>query len=221
MEREEQLIQRVKEIGLLPLYYHDDADICLSVANALFDAGVKCIEFTNRGPQALENFNQLVKLRNEKMMGLLLAVGTIKTGAEAQKFLDAGADFLISPIFDSGVCDTAYLNKTLWIPGCTTPTEIHVAQQAGCKLIKLFPGNVLGHGFVEAIMPLFSGIDFTITGGVEPTEENLGAWFRSGVKVVGMGSKLITKEILKNKDYGQLKEKTKEVLAIINKIKAQ
>jgi 2-dehydro-3-deoxyphosphogluconate aldolase / (4S)-4-hydroxy-2-oxoglutarate aldolase len=131
MEREEQLIQRVKEIGLLPLYYHDDADICLSVANALFDAGVKCIEFTNRGPQALENFKQLVKLRNEKMMGLLLAVGTIKTGAEAQKFLDAGADFLISPIFDSGVCDTAYLNKTLWIPGCTTPTEIHVAQQAG------------------------------------------------------------------------------------------
>jgi 2-dehydro-3-deoxyphosphogluconate aldolase / (4S)-4-hydroxy-2-oxoglutarate aldolase len=221
MEREEQLIQRVKEIGLLPLYYHDDADICLSVANALFDAGVKCIEFTNRGPQALENFKQLVKLRNEKMMGLLLAVGTIKTGAEAQKFLDAGADFLISPIFDSGVCDTAYLNKTLWIPGCTTPTEIHVAQQAGCKLIKLFPGNVLGPGFVEAIMPLFSGIDFTITGGVEPTEENLGAWFRSGVKVVGMGSKLITKEILKNKDYGQLKEKTKEVLAIINIIKAQ
>lgn len=220
MEREEQLIQQVKEIGLLPLYYHDNAEICLSVANALFDAGVKCIEFTNRGPQALENFKQLVKLRDEKMKGLLLAVGTIKTGAEAQKFLDAGADFLISPIFDSSVCDTAYLNKTLWIPGCTTPTEIHVAQQAGCKLIKLFPGNVLGPGFVEAIMPLFSGIDFTITGGVEPTEENLGAWFRSGIKVVGMGSKLITKDILKNKDYDALKQKTKEVMGIISRIKS-
>lgn len=220
MEREEKLIQQVKEIGLLPLYYHDDAEICLSVANALYDAGVKCIEFTNRGPKALENFTQLVKLRNEKMKGLLLAVGTIKTGTEAQKFLDAGADFLISPIFDSSVCDTAYLNKTLWIPGCTTPTEIHVAQQAGCKLIKLFPGNVLGPGFVEAIMPLFSGIDFTITGGVEPTEENLSAWFRSGIKVVGMGSKLITKDILKNKDYDTLKQKTKEVMGIISRIKS-
>jgi len=220
MEREDQLIQQVNQIGLLPLYYHDSAEVCLKVANTLYDAGVKCIEFTNRGEHALENFKELVKLRDEKMKGLLLAVGTIKTGTDAQKFIDAGADFLISPIFDSSVCDTAYLNKTMWIPGCTTPTEIHVAQQAGCKLIKLFPGNVLGPGFVEAIMPLFRGIDFTITGGVEATEENLRAWFNAGVKVVGMGSKLITKDILKNGDYEGLKAKTKEVLSIIKKIKS-
>lgn len=220
MEREQRLIEEVKQIGLLPLYYHDDPKICVSISNTLYDAGVKCIEFTNRGQHALENFTELVKLRDEKMKGLLLAVGTIKTGGEAQKFIDAGADFLISPIFDSSVCDTAYLNKTLWIPGCTTPTEIHIAQQAGCRLIKLFPGNVLGPGFVEAIMPLFSGIDFTITGGVEATEENLQQWFRSGVKVVGMGSKLITKDILKNGDYAGLKAKTKQVLSIIQKIKS-
>ena len=221
MEREQELIEKVNQIGLLPLFYHDKADVCLNVANTLYDAGVKCIEFTNRGEHALENFKQLVKLRDQKMKGLLIAIGTIKTAAEAQRFVDAGADFLISPIFDSSVCDTAYLNKTLWIPGCTTPTEIHVAQQAGCKLIKLFPGNVLGPGFVEAIMPLFSGIDFTITGGVEATEDNLSSWFKAGVKVVGMGSKLITKDILKNGDYDGLKTKTKEVLAIIKKIKAQ
>ena len=221
MEREQELIEDVKQIGLLPLYYHDYAETCLKVANALYDAGVKCIEFTNRGEHAFENFKQLVKLRDEKMKGLLLAVGTIKNGTDAQKFIDAGADFLISPIFDSSVCDTAYLNKTLWVPGCTTPTEIHVAQQAGCKLIKLFPGNILGPGFVEAIMPLFSGIDFAITGGVEATEENLGAWFKSGVKVVGMGSKLITKDILKNGDYDGLKTKTKAVLSIIKKMKAK
>jgi len=221
MQREEQLIQQLKEIGFLPLYYHTSADVCLSVANALYDAGVKCIEFTNRGEYALTNFKQLVKLRDEKMKGLLLAIGTIKTANEAQIFLDAGADFLISPVFDSSVCDTAYLNKTLWIPGCTTPTEIHVAQQAGCKLIKLFPGNVLGPGFAEAIMPLFTGVDFTITGGVEPTEENIGAWFRAGIKVVGMGSRLISKEILAKKDYEGLKAKTKEVMAIIEKVKLQ
>src|SRR5688572_12787783 len=219
MEREEQLIQEVKEIGLLPLYYHDNPDVCLKVANTLFDAGVKCIEFTNRGEHAFANFKHLVKLRDEKMKGLLLAVGTIKTGTDAQKFIDAGADFLISPVFDSSVCDTAYLNKTMWIPGCTTPTEIHVAQQAGCKLIKLFPGNVLGPGFVEAIMPLFRGIDFTITGGVEADEDNLGAWFNAGVKVVGMGSRLTTKDIWRNGDYAGLKAKTKAVLSRIKKVR--
>lgn len=220
MERELQLIEEVKEIGFLPLYYHDNTEVCLSVANTLYDAGVKCIEFTNRGEHALKNFKELVKLRDKKMKGLLLAVGTIKSGSDAQKFIDAGADFLISPVFDSSVCDAAYLNKSMWIPGCTTPTEIHAAQKAGCKLIKLFPGNVLGPGFVEAIMPLFNGIDFTITGGVEATEENLGAWFKAGIKVVGMGSKLITKEILKNGDYEELKLKTKEVISIIRKIKS-
>ena len=220
MEREDQQIQQLNRIGLLPLYYHDDVNVCVSVATALYDAGANFIEFTNRGPKALENFKALVRLRDEKMKGLLLAVGTIKTGSEAQKFLDAGADFLISPVFDSSVCDTAYLNKTLWIPGCTTPTEIHVAQQAGCKMVKLFPGNMLGPGFVEAIMPLFSGIDFAVTGGVEATEENIGAWFRSGAKVVGMGSKLLTKDILKNGDYDGLKAKTGEVLSIIKKIRS-
>jgi 2-dehydro-3-deoxyphosphogluconate aldolase/(4S)-4-hydroxy-2-oxoglutarate aldolase len=218
--REDQLIQQLNDIGLLPLYYHDDVNVCVPVAKALYEAGAKCIEFTNRGPKALENFKALVRLRDENVKDLLLAVGTIKTNAEAQKFLDAGADFLISPVFDAGVCDTAYLNKTLWIPGCTTPTEIHVAQQAGCKMIKLFPGNMLGPGFVEAIRPLFSGIDFAVTGGVEATEESLRSWFQSGAKVVGMGSKLITKDILKNGDYETLKTKTKEVLSIIKKIRS-
>ncbi|TAL43200.1 MAG: bifunctional 4-hydroxy-2-oxoglutarate aldolase/2-dehydro-3-deoxy-phosphogluconate aldolase, partial [Chitinophagaceae bacterium] len=119
MEREEQLIQDIKEIGFLPLYYHDKTEVCLSVANTLYEAGVKCIEFTNRGGNALKNFKELVKLRDKNMKGLLLAIGTVKTGEDAQKFIDAGADFLISPVFDSSVCDTAYINKTFWIPGCT------------------------------------------------------------------------------------------------------
>lgn len=219
MNTPEKMLEQVKEIGFLPLFYHDDAELCKGIANALYEAGVKCIEFTNRGDKALENFKQLVKLRDEKMKDVLIAIGTIKSGAEAQQFIDAGADFLISHVFDRSVCDTVYESKVFWIPGCTTPTEIHVAQQAGCKLIKLFPGNVLGPGYVEAIRPLFRGVDFSITGGVETTEENIGAWFRAGVKVIGMGSKLISKEVLKNKDFEALKSKTKEVMGIINKLK--
>lgn len=125
----------------------------------------------------------------------------------------------MSPIFDTAVADVAYIQKIAWIPGCMTPTEIHVAQQAGCKLIKLFPGNVLGPGYVEAIMPLFSGIRFVVTGGVDITKESLEKWIKSGVEGVGLGSKLITKSILENGDYHQLTSTTSSVVAMMQQLK--
>jgi 2-dehydro-3-deoxyphosphogluconate aldolase / (4S)-4-hydroxy-2-oxoglutarate aldolase len=220
MEKEQFTIEQIKQQGLLPLFYHDDAGICQSVVKALHKAGAVSIEFTNRGPKALENFKKLVRQRDADMKNLLLGVGTIKTGDEAIRFIEAGADFLVSPVFDAGVCDVAYMHKSLWIPGCMTPTEIHIAQQAGCKMIKLFPGNVLGPAFVEAIRPLFNGLDFVVTGGVDAGKENLQAWFKSGVVGVGMGSKLISKTIIDNKDYKGLETKTKQLITMIRKIKA-
>ena len=220
MEREQFTIQQIKQQGLLPLYYHDNPAVCIRIANSLFEAGIKCFEFTNRGDKALENFKELVKEKNSSMKESMLGVGTIKNSDDATKFIEAGADFLVSPVFDSGVCDTAYLNKMLWIPGCMTPSEINMSQQAGCTLIKLFPGNVLGPSFVEAIRPLFRDLDFLITGGVDATEESISAWFKAGVVGIGMGSKLISKDILKNEDYERLTAKTGEVLSIIRKIKS-
>lgn len=220
MEREQQIILQIKAEGLLPLFYHDNSNTCIAVATALYQAGVRCIEFTNRGSQALQNFKQLVKQRDAEMKDLLLAIGTIKTADHAKQFIDAGADFLISPFFDHAVCDEAYMQKIFWIPGCMTPSEIHVAEQAGCAMIKLFPGNTLGPGFVEAILPLFPDLDFVVTGGVDTTEENIRAWFKAGVTGVGMGSKLISKAVLKQNDYDGLKTKTKEVISIIQKIKS-
>lgn len=220
MDREQFISEQIKQHGLLPLYYHDDPKVCIRIAQSLYEAGVKCFEFTNRGPKALENFKILVKEKNVGMKDSLLGVGTIKNSDEAAKFIDAGADFLVSPVFDSGVCDTAYLNKILWIPGCMTPTDINMSQQAGCTLIKLFPGNVLGPSYVEAIKPLFRGLDFLVTGGVDATEESIRAWYKAGVAGIGMGSKLITKEILQKEDYEGLKAKTREVISIIRKIKS-
>ncbi len=218
MNKGQLVIKIIKEQRLLPLFYHNDITKCIEVVKSLYEAGVRCIEFTNRGDKALENFTQLVKERNNSMKELLLGIGTIKNGDEATAFINAGADFLVSPVFDSNVCDVAYLNKILWIPGCMTPTEIHTAHKAGCSLIKLFPGNVLSPGFVDAIIPLFTKLEFIVTGGVDTTEENLSAWFKSGVAGVGIGNKLITKTILQNGNYEELKEKTKEVIAIINNI---
>jgi len=217
MEREAALINQIKNEGMLPLFYHDDATVCENVLQALYNGGVRCVEFTNRGVHALPNFKHLVSLKTT-MPGLILGIGTIKTPQDATSFIEAGADFLISPCFDASVADVAYMHKVLWIPGCMTPTEIHVAQKSGATLIKLFPGNVLGPGFVEAIKTLFTGVDFLVTGGVEPTEQNIGAWFKAGVSGVGLGSKLITKDVLANKNYTQLEIQTKELVQLIKKV---
>ena len=212
---EENLIERIGTQGFLPLFYHPDSTVCTDVVQALYDAGVRIIEFTNRGENALENFTALIATRDLKWKDLLLAAGTIRTSEHATKFIAAGADFLISPVFDADVCDVAYLQKVLWIPGCMTPTEIHTAQSAGCKLVKLFPGNVLGPGFVSGILELFPGMQFMPTGGVESTRENITAWFRAGVSAVGMGSKLISKELLQAKNYEEIRRLTVEAISIV------
>lgn len=217
MEREAALINQIKTEGMLPLFYHDDVTVCENVLQALYNGGVRCVEFTNRGVHALPNFKHLISLKST-MPGLILGIGTIKTPQDATSFIEAGADFLISPCFDASVADVAYMHKVLWIPGCMTPTEIHVAQKSGATLVKLFPGNILGPGFVEAIKSLFTGVDFIVTGGVEPTEQNMGAWFKAGVSGVGLGSKLITKDVLANKNYKQLETQTIQLVQLIKKV---
>jgi 2-dehydro-3-deoxyphosphogluconate aldolase/(4S)-4-hydroxy-2-oxoglutarate aldolase len=217
MEREAALINQIKNEGMLPLFYHDDVTVCENVLQALYNGGVRCVEFTNRGVHALPNFKHLVSLKST-MPGLILGIGTIKTPQDATAFIESGADFLISPCFDASVADVAYMHKVLWIPGCMTPTEIHVAQKSGATLVKLFPGNVLGPGFVEAIKTLFTGVNFLVTGGVEPTEQNIGTWFKAGVVGVGLGSKLITKDILADKNYKDLEAQTKELVQLIKKV---
>lgn len=220
MNSHEIITDRVKEQGLLPLFYHANEKVCIEVVTALYAAGIRTIEFTNRGEAALANFSSLVAERNKSMPDLLLAIGTVRTADQCNRFIDAGADLLISPVFDAAVCDAAYINKTLWIPGCMTPTEIHVAEQAGCSLIKLFPGNVLGPSFVSGIRELFPAVNFMPTGGVEPVKENLAAWFNAGVCAVGMGSKLITQKILETGDYTTLNKTTRELLDIIKQVRS-
>ncbi len=219
MEYQEQIIEAVKQQGVLPLFYHADQDVCLQITGTLYEAGIRVIEFTNRGPQALANFRLLVQTRDQQWPGLLLAIGTIRSAEQAVKFIEAGADFLISPVFDADVCDVAYLHKKLWLPGCMTPTEVHVAENAGCKFVKLFPGNALGPDFVSAIRELFPDMLFMPTGGVEVSRDNIGSWFDAGVCAVGLGSKLISKKRIADKDYAGIGQATKEALAIIQSLK--
>ncbi len=221
MTKQEIIVSGIKEQGVLPLFFNKDESLSLEVLKVLYAAGIRMVEYTNRGEAALSNFKAMRKLADAEMPGMYLGIGTIKTPEMANAFLDAGADYLISPVFDASVCDVAYLNKVLWVPGCMTPTEIHESEKAGCKLVKLFPGNVLGPGFVGAIKELFQGLEFMPTGGVELEEGNLRGWFKSGVVAVGMGSKLITKEILDNRDFTALKTNTQAALAMIAAIRGK
>lgn len=218
MDKRTAILESLKEQAMLPLYYHKDPDVCVALLQHLYKAGVRLIEFTNRGEHALENFKRM-KAEAEQLEGLYIGIGTIKDEHAAETFVDAGADFLISPALAEDVYDVAYSNKILWIPGCMTPTEILKAEKMGIGLVKLFPGNVLGPGYVSAIRDLFPDMMFMPTGGVETTKENLAAWFASGVVAVGMGSKLITKQLLEEKNYDAIERSAAEVLATIKSVK--
>lgn len=213
------IIKKIAEQGILPLYFHPDPTVSVEVLKALYAAGIRAVEYTNRGEAALDNFKLLKETRDQELPELLLGIGTIKRKKEAKAFMKAGADFIIAPGMIEEVAETVHKEDMLWIPGCMTTTEIIRAEDAGAKLIKLFPGNLLGPSFVSAIKELFPDLLFMPTGGVEVSKENLTGWFKSGVVAVGMGSKLITKEILANKDYSQLASKTKEAIALVNEVR--
>ena len=201
--------------GILPLFFNESAEVSLETTRTLYKAGIRVIEYTNRGAAALENFKALKKAQQEEMPDLVLGIGTIKTVQHAGDFIAAGADFIIAPIVNPDVARIAHQHNLLWCPGCMTPTEIHLAQENGAALIKLFPANILGPGFVSAIRELFPGQLFMPTGGVELTRENISSWFKAGVCAVGMGSKLITKDILSSGSYDQLYLDAQEALRLV------
>jgi 2-dehydro-3-deoxyphosphogluconate aldolase/(4S)-4-hydroxy-2-oxoglutarate aldolase len=219
MSKKSEILQLVPAQGVLPLFFHKDAEVSIGVLKALYEAGVRTIEYTNRGEAALVNFKEMIKVRDAELPGLYLGIGTIKNAAQAEAFIAAGADYLISPGLVHEVVEVAAKHDVLYVPGAMTPSEIIAAENAGLTFVKLFPGNILGPGFVSAIKELFPNVKFIATGGVELEEGNLKAWFTSGVAAVGMGSKLITKKLLEDKNFSQLATDTVKALEIIKTIK--
>jgi 2-dehydro-3-deoxyphosphogluconate aldolase/(4S)-4-hydroxy-2-oxoglutarate aldolase len=216
-------IQKVSDAivqqGMLPLYFNEDESVTIDVLRAIYRAGIKAVEYTSRGETALSNFTKMVEVRNAEMPDLLLGIGTIKNLQQAEEYFAVGADFFISPGFVPEVGAFLKSKGILYSPGCMTPTEIIVAENAGIHFIKLFPGNVLGPDFLSGITAIFPKLLFMPTGGVDTTEENIGGWFKAGVSAVGMGSKLISKKLMEDKDYATIETETKAVLSLIQSIK--
>lgn len=219
MTKTNQITNAIVAQGMLPLYFNADETVSIEILKAIYSAGIRAVEYTNRGEAALKNFTQMVIVRNTEMPDMLLGVGTIKNLQQATDYMKAGADFLVSPGFVPEVAAYAVANDIFYAPGCMTPTEIIAAENAGVQFIKLFPGNMLGKEFLSGIKDIFPKLLFMPTGGVDTTRENIEGWFKAGVCAVGMGSKLVSKDVMANKQYDFLIEETKKVMAIINDCK--
>ena len=219
MSKIKQIADAIIEQGMLPLYFNADETVSVDILRAVYKAGVKALEYTNRGDAALANFKKMVAVRNAEMPGMLLGVGTVKNLQTAKDYMAAGADFLVSPGFVKEVADYAVANDIFYAPGCMTPSEIIAAENAGIGFIKLFPGNMLGPEFLSGIKDIFPKLLFMPTGGVDTTKENIEGWFKAGVCAVGMGSKLISKKLMEAKDYSTIEAETTKVLELIKGIK--
>jgi len=219
MHKKEKVLQVLLQQKMLPLYYHESVEVSAKILEALHNAGIKTIEYTNRGTNALSNFMQLKNIASRNMPDMLLGIGTIKNKEQAQQYIDAGADYIIAPAVNKKVGKLAAHAGLLWIPGCMTPTDIANAENAGAGLVKIFPGNILGPAFITAVKDLFPGMLFMPTGGVDLSEENLRSWFNAGVSAVGMGSKLISKSLLDRQDYDAIERLTRQAIDIIQSIK--
>lgn len=219
MSKTKQIADAIIAQGMLPLYFNASEEVSLDTLKAIYKAGVKAVEYTNRGDAALANFKKMVALRNTEMPGMLLGVGTIKNLQTAKDYMAAGADFLVSPGFVKEVAEYAVASDIFYAPGCMTPSEIIAAENAGIGFIKLFPGNMLGPEFLSGIKDIFPKLLFMPTGGVDTTKENIEGWFKAGVCAVGMGSKLISKKLMEAKDYATMEAETRKVLETIASIK--
>ena len=210
----------MNETGMVPLFYHPDPELGKKVLKACYDGGARLLEFTARGDFAFEVFAELNKYALEELPGMILGVGSITDAPAASLFMQMGANFIVTPSLREDIALICNRRKVLWSPGCGSLTEINRAEELGCELVKLFPGSAYGPGFVKAIKGPQPWTSIMPTGGVSTEEDNLRAWFNAGVSCVGLGSKLISKEILDKKDFEQLELLVRNTLATIQGLRS-
>ncbi len=213
-------VSTMKAIGLVPVFYNADFDIVKKIACACADGGARAIEFTNRGDRAIDVFRQLAQFRDTERVDMILGVGSICDASTAAMYINAGADFVVGPLLDEPTARVCNARKIPYSPGCGTVTEIHQAHLLGVEICKIFPGaQVGGPAFVKAVKGPMPWTELMPTGGVSPTQESLTEWFTAGIACAGIGSKLITKELVASNNYADLTNKVKETIEMIAQIR--
>ena len=214
------VLQVAADQGMVPLFYHADIELGKEILAACYAGGSRILEFTNRGDFAHEVFGELNTFAAKELPEMILGVGSITDQGTASLYMQLGANFIVSASLREDVAKACNRRKVPYMPGCGTLTEIGMAEELGCDIVKLFPGSTYGPGFIKAIRGPQPWTTIMPTGGVAPTKDNLKGWFDAGVTCVGMGSKLISKDILANRDFATLTQNTKDALALIQTLKS-
>jgi len=211
--------RKLEHTRMVPVFYHPDAAVACAVVKACYDGGVRVFEFTNRGDRANEVFLEVMKFALKECPDLALGVGSVVDAPTAALYIQMGACFVVGPLLNKDVAVVCNRRGIPYVPGCGTVTEVGMAQELGCEIVKVFPGDVLGPKFVKGLKAPMPWSRIMVTGGVEPTEENLSAWMKAGVYCVGMGSKLFPKDRVADADWAYVTAKCRESLEIINKLR--
>ncbi|ADQ78716.1 2-keto-3-deoxy-phosphogluconate aldolase [Paludibacter propionicigenes WB4] len=214
-----QVITAMQETGMVAVFYNSDIEIAKNVLKACYEGGVRAFEFTNRGDFAHEVFGELVKFSGKECPEMILGVGSIVDAPTAALYIQLGANFIVGPLFNPEIAKVANRRLIPYTPGCGSVSEVGFAQEAGCDLCKVFPGDVLGASFVKGLKAPMPWSNLMVTGGVKPEEANLKAWFDAGVTCVGMASNLFPAELIKAKDWAGISKLCSDTLAIIKKVK--
>ncbi len=214
-----EVVNVMEQTGLVPLFYHPDLDTATAILKACYQGGARLMEFTARGDFAFEVFSGLIKYAAKELPGMILGVGSVTDAAAASLYMQMGANFIVTPVFREDIAIACNRRKVLWSPGCASLSEIAKAEELGCEIVKLFPGGTYGASFVKAIKGPQPWTKIMPTGGVSTTMESLRPWIDSGVSCVGIGSQLISKDLVDQKDYEALRAKVSEVLDMISRIR--
>ena len=214
-----QVLQTMKETGIVPVFYNADIEISKNVLKACYDGGIRLFEFTNRGDFAQEVFKPLVKYANAELPGMIMGIGSIVDPGTASLYIQLGANFVVGPLFNPAIAPICNRRLIPYCPGCGSVSEVGAAQELGCDVCKVFPGDVLGPAFVKGLRAPMPWSQLMVTGGVKPTRENLEGWFKAGVLSVGMGSNLFPKDVIAAGDWGKITQLCRDALAIVKEVR--
>lgn len=210
----------MQEVGVIPVFYHPDPKICFEAIKACYNGGLKVIEFTNRGEYAHEVFSEISKRVSKELPTVILGTGSVLDAGTASLYIQLGSNFIVSPVLKEDMAIVCNRRKILWSPGCGSVTEISKAEELGAEIVKIFPGSqVGGPEFVKSVKGPMPWSSIMPTGGVTPDEENLRSWFDAGVTCVGMGSQLISNDIIKDQNFALLEDRARHLSVLVKKIR--
>ena len=214
-----QALTAIGETGIVPVFYNGDVEVAKNVLRACYEGGIRAFEFANRGDFAQEVFGELVKYANAELPGMIVGIGSVVDPGTAAMYIQLGANFVVGPLFNPAIAPICNRRNIPYAPGCGTVTEVGMAQEAGCDLCKVFPGDVLGPAFVKGLRAPMPWSKLMVTGGVKPERANLEAWFKAGVYCVGMGSNLFPKDAIAAGDWARISALCADALKIVKEVR--